>query len=147
MDPQPSTQPDLAHLADRLAIADLLTAYAKAVDERDWELWKSLFTADAHVDYTSAGGIAGDRETVAAWLAESMAMFEATQHLVANLEVAITGDEATARAMFFNPMKFAGDGGFFTTGGWYNHDLVRTAEGWKSRRLIEESSWFDGMGD
>jgi len=140
------TQPDLQYLADRLAIGDWFSAYAKAVDERDWELWRSLFSDDATIDYTSAGGIAGDRETVAAWLAESMAMFEASQHLVSNIEVTVSGDEAAARAMFFNPMRFKGDGGFFTTGGWYNHDLIRTSEGWKSRRLIEESSWFDGLG-
>ncbi len=134
----------LQYLSDRIAIADLLTRYAKAVDERDWDLWKSVFTADATIDYTSAGGIAGDVETVAAWLAKTMAMFEASQHLVSNIEVTMSDDEATVRAMFFNPMKFADDGGFFTTGGWYNHTMVRTCDGWKSRRLVEESSWFDG---
>lgn len=143
---QADPQADLQLLADRIAIADFFTDYAKAVDERDWDLWRSLFTADATIDYTSAGGVAGDPETVSAWLAETMASFDVSQHLVANLDVSVHGDEATARAMFFNPMKFSGAGGFFTTGGWYNHELVRVAGGWKSRRLIEESAWFDGLG-
>ena len=37
-------------LADRLAIEDLLTRYATAVDRQDWNLYRSVFTADAEVD-------------------------------------------------------------------------------------------------
>ena len=46
-------------LTDRLAIEDLLTRYATAVDQRDWDLYRSVFAADAEVDYTPAGGTAG----------------------------------------------------------------------------------------
>ena len=34
-------------LADRIAIDDVLTRYATAVDARDWDLYRSVFTADA----------------------------------------------------------------------------------------------------
>jgi len=27
-------------------------------------------------------------------------------------------------------------------GGYYHHDLVRTPDGWRSRRLVEENRWF-----
>lgn len=57
---------ELEALADRLAIEDLLTRYASAVDRRDWGLYRSVFTDDAHIDYTSAGGIAGSLEEVVA---------------------------------------------------------------------------------
>ena len=50
---------DADDLADRIAIGDLLTRYATAVDRRDWDLYRTVFTEDAHIDYTSAGGIAG----------------------------------------------------------------------------------------
>ena len=50
---------DQQYLLDRLAISDFLTTYAHAVDAKDWDLYRSLFTADAHIDYTAAGGIAG----------------------------------------------------------------------------------------
>jgi hypothetical protein len=33
----------------------------------------------------------------------------------------------------------------FFCGGWYNHDLVRTPDGWRSQKLHEESAWFDRM--
>tara|TARA_B100000809_G_scaffold24453_1_gene21389 strand:- start:303 stop:518 length:216 start_codon:yes stop_codon:yes gene_type:complete len=44
-------------LADRLEIGDLITRYATAVDRRDWDLYRSVFTTDAEIDYTSAGGM------------------------------------------------------------------------------------------
>ena len=73
-----------------------------------------------------------------------MAGFPMTQHLVANVEVQLDGDTAKVRAMFYNPMGVATGKNFFC-GGWYNHELVRTAEGWRSQRLVEESAWFDRM--
>ena len=38
---------ELEALADRLAIEDLLTRYAHAVDRHDWDLYRSVFTDDA----------------------------------------------------------------------------------------------------
>jgi len=133
---------DLQTLGDRLEINDLLTRYAHSVDSKDWALYRSVFTDDAFIDYESAGGIKGDREEVANWLEKTMAGFPMTQHLISNIDVKIDGDQATVRAMFYNPMGMP-SGKTFWCGGFYNHSLVRTAEGWKSQRLIEESSWFD----
>lgn len=133
---------DQQYLLDRLSITDFLTTYAHAVDTKDWTLYRSLFTPDAHIDYTSAGGVEGSVDEVATWLETTMEFFSATQHLVSNEMVEIDGDTATVRAMFFNPMQFAGDDApYFDCGGWYNHELVRTEDGWRSRRLREDFSW------
>jgi 3-phenylpropionate/cinnamic acid dioxygenase small subunit len=133
---------DLQTLADRLEINDLLTRYAHSVDSKNWALYRSVFTDDAFIDYESAGGIKGDREAVANWLETTMAGFPMTQHLISNIDVKIDGDTASVRAMFYNPMGMP-SGKTFWCGGFYNHSLVRTSDGWKSKRLIEESSWFD----
>ena len=133
---------DMQTLGDRLEINDLLTRYAHSVDSKDWTLYRSVFTDDAFIDYESAGGIKGDREAVANWLEKTMAGFPMTQHLISNIDVKIDGDRASVRAMFYNPMGMP-SGKTFWCGGFYNHSLVRTADGWKSQRLIEESSWFD----
>ena len=133
---------DMQTLGDRLEINDLLTRYAHSVDSKDWALYRSVFTDDAFIDYESAGGIKGDREAVANWLEKTMAGFPMTQHLISNIDVKIDGDRASVRAMFYNPMGMP-SGKTFWCGGFYNHSLVRTADGWKSERLIEESSWFD----
>jgi len=137
------TTEDSVRLADRLAIDDLLTRYATGVDRRDWDLWESCFTADARIDYTAFGGIAGSVAEVRAWLESVMPRFEMSQHLVVNREVAIEGDAATSRAAFFNPMALTTPEGrvLFFDGGYYHDRLVRTAEGWRIRERVEEFSY------
>ena len=133
---------DQQALEDRIAAEDLLTRYATAVDRRDWVQYRSIFTSDAEIDYSSAGGIAGTVDEIVEFLSTSLEMFEMTQHLVSNIDLEVNGDSATVTAMFNNPMRLPGGDTWFT-GGWYHHDLVRTPDGWRSRRLREESAWFD----
>lgn len=139
---------DLQDLSDRIEIADLLTRYADAVDRRDWDRYRSVFTPDARIDYTSVGGVAGSVDEVCNWLAEALVMFESTQHMISNIEVELDGDTAAVTAMVINPMKLPDGtvhGTVWTTGGWYHHKLVRTPDGWRSRHLREEASWFQGL--
>ena len=133
---------DLHEISDKLEIHEALARYARAVDTKDWDLWKSVFTADAHVDYVSAGGIAGPRDEVADWLRESLAPFPMTQHSVTNIEVDLDGDTAAVTALFHNPMQFPGSTELSFCGGRYHHRFVRTPDGWKSRELREENQWF-----
>ena len=62
---------------DRIEIDDLLTRYASAIDSRDWALLDTVFTHDAHLDYRSAGGVAGEYPEVRRWLADVLPVFEA----------------------------------------------------------------------
>jgi len=136
----------LQALADRIAVEDLLTRYATAVDQQDWDLYRSVFTPDAEIDYREAGGIAGNLDEVVDFLAASLPLFEMTQHLIGNVDLTVsdgeTRKEATLTAAFTNPMRLP-EGDVWFTGGWYHHELVRTPEGWRSRRLREEAAWFD----
>jgi 3-phenylpropionate/cinnamic acid dioxygenase small subunit len=130
-------------LSDRLAIQDWFTAYARHVDEKNWEAWRQLFTTNARIDYTSVGGMAGERDEVSVWLEESLAPFPMTQHYVTNFEIVFEGaDTAMVRAMFYNPMIFPGASEVSECGGYYHHQFLRTAEGWRSRNLVEENLWF-----
>jgi SnoaL-like domain len=79
---------------------------------------------------------------VAAALEQGLTALPWTQHYVTNVEVELDGDEAHVRAMFYNPMQLPGIDGPSFCGGLYHHDMVRTADGWKSRRLVEENRWF-----
>lgn len=143
---------DLQHTADRLEITELLARYARAVDRKHWDLYRTVFTDDAHIDYTSAGGTAAGLDEMCRWLDDALAQFPATQHLVSNVIIDLGTDSdgdgdrdtATVEAMFFNPMSMP-DGSTWFTGGWYHHRVIRTPEGWRSRELVEESSWFAGM--
>ena len=130
-------------IADQLEIARLLARYARAVDTKDWDLYRSLFTADAHLDYSSAPlGRSGSRDEIAAWLSQNLAFLPMTMHYVTNIEAQVDGDTATVRAQFYNPMQFPGFDGLSYCGGYYHHDLIRCEDGWRSRALIEENVWF-----
>jgi SnoaL-like domain len=133
---------DIQEISDRLEIQALLAKYARAVDTRDWDLWRSLFTDDAVVDYSSAGAIAGPRDTVADWLAQALGALPMMQHFISNIEADISGDSAQVRAMFYNPMQLPGMDELSYCGGYYHHTLVRTPAGWRSRALREENAWF-----
>ena len=98
-------------LADRIAIEDLLTRYVVAVDTKDWTAYRSVFTEDAVIDYTSSGGIRGDLETVIAWVSTALTLFPITQHLTTNLQLSIDGDTAKGRCYFFNPLVRPAAGG------------------------------------
>ena len=137
-------RPTLDELLDRLEIDDLLTRYATAIDDKTFDLLATVFTPDAHIDYTSAGGVAGDYPTVQAWLAEVLPHFPAYQHLVGNRRVTLAGDAATAVSAFFNPMVM-GDGGTFFCGGEYHDKLVRTADGWRIAERVEKTVWTYGL--
>jgi 3-phenylpropionate/cinnamic acid dioxygenase small subunit len=133
---------ELRELQDKMEVHELLARYARGVDTRDWDLWRSVFTPDATVDYSSAGAAVGSRDEVAAALERGIATLPWTQHIITNIEVDLDGDRAKVRAMFLNPMQLPGLDGPSCCGGYYHHDLVRTPEGWKSARLVEENVWF-----
>lgn len=131
-------------IADRLEIDDLLTRYATAVDNKNWDLYASCFTPDASIDYTSSGGIKGTVAEVKAWLAQIMPTFPMTQHLVVNRVITISGDTASCRSCLFNPMGLPDDTNgllLFFEGGYYSDKLVRTADGWRICERIEESTY------
>jgi 3-phenylpropionate/cinnamic acid dioxygenase small subunit len=133
---------DTQAVQDTLEIHVLLARYARGVDTKDWELWRSVFTADALLDYSSAGAPVGSPADVGAWLEQGLKVVPMTQHFISNIEVELSGDRAKVRAMFYNPMQLPGLAELSFCGGYYHHEMVRTGDGWKSERLVEENVWF-----
>lgn len=137
---------DLATVKDRLAVDDLVTGYAMAVDDSDWTAYRALFTPDGRADYRSAGGIEGPAVEVADWLAETMRLFPVRQHLIVNRRIEVQdlggypGDTATVRADYLNPMRFA-SGADFVAGGRYAFAARRTDAGWRLRSVVVEEKW------
>lgn len=137
---------DLAH---RIEIDDLLTRYTIAVDDEDFDLLDTVFTPDAILDYSSAGGPRAPYPEVKAWLAKALSSGSPVRmHMLGNKHVVIDGSEAKVRAYFFNPfVKEAFDGGYEYSlgGGYYNHRLVLTTDGWRSAELYEKRIWRQGF--
>ncbi len=145
---------DLQQISDRLEITDVVTRYTRAIDTGDWDKLDTVFTPDAAIDYTESGGIAAGYPEVKPWLAEMLpAFFPKRMHTIGQLDIAVTGDEATCTAYFDNPMLMGngqsddGQGGekIVEIGGLYHHEMVRTPDGWRSRKLHEQVVWRRGI--
>jgi len=142
-----ATDQALSEIADRLAIEAVLSRYAWALDAKEFDKLDEVFTPDAELDYTTAGGIKGSYPEVKAWLTKVLTFFAAYQHLVTNKEITIDGDTATSRAGFYNPMghdRADGTRAYFHCGGEYRDQLVRTPDGWRIRNRFEQTIWMDG---
>ncbi|MGE5696857.1 MAG: nuclear transport factor 2 family protein [Candidatus Sericytochromatia bacterium] len=129
----------LQEISDRLEIQQLLIDYSTAIDQRRFDDLDRVFTADAHIDYSAFGGIVGTYPEVKAWLAEVLPNFPVYAHMLGNVDIRIDGDTASSRTICFNPMVFAGEKKqVMFCGLWYVDEFVRTPEGWRMTRRVEE---------
>jgi hypothetical protein len=141
---------------DREAIVELLRRYAEAIDARDRERVRGLFTPDAILDYSSTDGPRGERDEVVDWLLDALAGVTLTQHLLSNHDIEVTDDRATCRTLMLNPLVLAGTGdstgegtgdGEATVllfGGSYDDQLTRTGAGWRIRHRVHTVTWQAG---
>ena len=139
---------DLAELSDRMEIRDLVTAYTRAVDTRRWDDLDAVFTDDAVLDYSSVGGPVDSLAAVKPWIEQGLRGFDRYQHVIGQVAIRLEGDTATATAYLVNPMVARAPDGTETlweVGGYYHHDLVRTPDGWRSRRLVDDIVWQRGF--
>ncbi|UKK85573.1 nuclear transport factor 2 family protein [Sphingopyxis sp. BSN-002] len=120
-------------LLDREAVAAVVTAYAGALDARDWHAYRALFLDDIAIDYGAIGSLVA---TVSAdeWTNRCKALegFDATAHQLHNIVATIDGDRATATSIV-DAVHVVGVGDHALLGdliGRYTHRLVRR-DGWK----------------
>lgn len=134
----------LQEISDRLEIQELFVKYSHAVDTCDWDLYRSVFTTDAHIDYSAFGSTVGGLEQTVAMLAENMPKLKSSQHSNTNSWIQIDGDLARARTICFNPIVQDDNGADKITicGLWYVDTLVRTSEGWRIKERVEEASYW-----
>ena len=139
---------ELQEIGDRLEIAAVLTSYTRAIDAGDWDRLDAVFTADAQIDYTESGGIAAAYPEVKAWLAEMLPIFPRRQHVLGQSDIALGEPDTIVTTYFTNPMLLPqpdGTEALWEFGGLYHHTFVRTPDGWRSRRLVEEIIWKRGV--
>jgi 3-phenylpropionate/cinnamic acid dioxygenase small subunit len=132
---------------DKLAVAETLYRYAKGVDERDWDAYRSIFTERVTVDFSSYDATRAPVEMPTDdWIAQIRPLFtglHATQHLMANPLAEVNGDRATVTMYVrahhvFEPHV---DDSWFTIGGFYDDELVRSSEGWLLTRVKLTVTW------
>lgn len=135
----------LQEISDRLELQDLIYNYSDIIDNKKFDLLRDIFTEDAYIDYSAVGGAAGSLKEIIAFLKDAMTLFPNSQHLNANIQIKVNGDEASGRVMSFNPMEMTlkdGSQEMFMCGIWYVDKYVRTEQGWRIRERVEEKSWM-----
>ncbi|MFE7312139.1 nuclear transport factor 2 family protein [Streptomyces sp. NPDC057555] len=149
----------VAVLVDRAEITGLIDRYLLSLDtlpggdgfDDDWA--RSLFTED--IEITSPVGEYRGIKGLAASEQATMAKFARTQHLGANCLIGLDGDRATVRwnALMTHvhlpstqAARGAEPGGHFDVGGTFTGEVVRTADGWRFRRLEIRAVWTNGQG-
>jgi ketosteroid isomerase-like protein len=85
----------LRRLLDRQEITDTLYRYAAAIDVKDYERLRSVFTDDVVAQYAGAPEIQG-ADKLTAWIREMSPTTKYQHHLLNVYEVEIHGDEAHA---------------------------------------------------
>ncbi|PXW35996.1 UNVERIFIED_CONTAM: SnoaL-like protein [Williamsia faeni] len=130
-------------------ITGLMARFARGIDLRDWELYRSVFTEEIEIDYSSyrpgnAGPFKADD-----WVQRGRMLFPgltASQHFLSNLDITVDGDRGTVisyvRAEHVLP-NTAGDA-MFTIGGYYTDSVVRVDGEWKICRKQLTVLWNSG---
>lgn len=138
---------ELAAVADRVAIREVVSRYGMAVDRRDWDLYRQVFTSDAVIDYTDSSGPRTDLEGAITWLAEVLEPFAALHHNMTNQIVDLDGDRARS-CTYYLAFHIIATGpaseSVFTMGGFYQDRLARGADGWRISERVEYGVWMDG---
>jgi len=158
------TDSNLQLLLDRVAISDVVNAYATGLDRRDWKLLRSIFLDEIEMDFGSVGLRVG-RYDAGKWVRDAarlFAGFAATQHTSTNHVHDVRGDEATCtsnmQAEHFiasqpgsgkrdKSQKPADEANRWTIGGYYTNELVRGAGGWKLAKVTLTVTWQTGNPD
>ena len=135
----------LAGLLDRVAVIDVCVRYATGLDRRDWDLFRTCFTPDAAGEYAGIGDLNGYEE-FEQLCRRALEPLAASQHLLGNFAVTVSGDEASATCYFqaqhVKPGTPGGDN--YIVAGTYTDRQVRTPEGWRIHHRRLDVTWTEG---
>ncbi len=118
-------------LADKAEIMELMTRYCFAVDFRDFEALREVFTTECEATYVlSPLGLGledvhlSGADAIVEWLSSVLGNLgePAPRHAMTNYLIEVHGDHAHSR-------------NYLASGGLYTADHVRTPDGWRAARL------------
>jgi 3-phenylpropionate/cinnamic acid dioxygenase small subunit len=136
---------DLQALADRAGIVDVCVRYARALDQRDWDLLRTCFEPDATFDYDGIEPFQGVDALVAVCRG-ALDPLDVSQHLLGNHAVELDGDEARSECYLHAQHIRSGTpgGDAFIVAGTYRDRLQRSPDGWRITHRRLAVSWTDG---
>jgi hypothetical protein len=127
-------------LVDRAAISDLLHAFARALDTKDWEAYVDTYAEDGVIELPWA---TATREELAEFVPRDLGRFHATHHISSNHSIEIDGDTARSRSylLAMHVLDPEDQGSQWLAAGWYDNEYRRTPEGWKLTKVRITPIW------
>lgn len=131
-------------MGDREDIIDLAVRYTWALDTKDVEQLRQVFTPDATA--TLRGVECDGVDQIIARIGGSILRLDRTQHLVGNHQVTVDGDTGTHRCHLQSQHVREGTegGDNFLVGGYYEDRVVRTPAGWRIAHRLMQQTWTEG---
>ncbi len=136
---------DVQALSDRDEIIELRSRYGRALDERDWNLMRTVFAEDATADFALGTPFEGIEDIVRGCRSQ-MDSLDHTQHFMGNHEVELDGDRARGRHKLIGSAFLHTNIGAPTATlyGDYVDEYVRTDQGWRISRRTLSIAWGEG---
>jgi hypothetical protein len=134
-------------MSDRDDIIDLAVAYTWALDTKQLDLLRDVFVADATAMLRGVECTGVD--SIIERIGGAVLRLDATQHLVGNHQVRVSGDAGTHRCQLQSQhVKAPTSGGdTFVVGGFYDDRVVRTPAGWRISHRTMQQTWTQGNPD
>jgi hypothetical protein len=91
------TEYTLKRLADEAELRELSATYTRGLDRHDRDLVRSVFSDDATTHY---GTFRGGPDEMAHMAMKALSAYRTTQHFLGQINLTITGDEASGEVYF-----------------------------------------------
>ena len=137
--------------ADRIAILDTVTRYYTAIDRRDFEMLRRVFTTDIDAVFEGTQ-VCGGIERLLAFVTGTSDIrlpvdvidLQLSMHFIGNHVANVDGDRAHAETYALAHLVDRPPSGprMRTRGLRYVDELVRTSEGWRIRRREHLCDWM-----
>lgn len=141
----PPREADLQVLLDEREIRALILRFGGSLDRKEWAAYADTFTRDGTFEIMGQRRVG--RDAIAAGPARDLTRFDRLQHIVANEQIEVAGDEATGQWYLFGihvPSSERPDV-HADIGGCYRFRAHRTDEGWRFAEVAIEVRWSAGM--
>ena len=131
---------ELKVLLQERAISKVLIRFARFLDEKNFEAYANCYSEDGSL--VTPWGTQSGREGIRAKVENDLGKYAATQHVSANHDIQITGDQATARSSLWATHVHDAEGlNFWAGGGHYEYDLKLIDGEWKISRVQIFPAW------
>ncbi len=138
------TNESVAFLVEKDAVVRVLSQYAKGIDRKDADLYRSCLSDPIDIDAGEFGGVGMKADD---WLAEAFEIadgYTSTQHIITNHEVEFPdgpgGNEAHCRA-YLQAQHWRAEESMLL-GGRYNLKLRKEAGAWRIYKVGLEIDWI-----